>query len=101
MTEHGYNVLFFSLPGARPGHHRRALLNYWGKGRFQPSAPEPSEGRGIRWRSRFSAESCSRRRSAQQELNEFAGPGAPPLDFVFTVAITQPGRCVQSGPVSP
>jgi arsenate reductase len=82
-----YNVLFLCTGNSARSIMGEALLNYWGRGRFQafsagshprgevhPLALETLEGshlptEGLRSKS----------------WSEFSRPGAPALDFVFTV----------------
>ncbi len=64
-----------------------ALLNHWGKGRFRAySAGSHPKGEvhplalDVLRRNHVPAENVR-----SQSWDEFAAPGAPPLDFVFTV----------------
>jgi arsenate reductase len=82
-----YNVLFLCTGNSARSIMAEALLNYWGQGRFRafsggshpkgevhPLALEALE------RSHLPAEGAR-----SKSWNEFSRPGAPKLDFVFTV----------------
>ena len=82
-----YNVLFLCTGNSARSIMAEALLNYWGQGRFRafsagshpkgevhPLALEALE------RSHLSAEGAR-----SKSWTEFSRPGAPKLDFVFTV----------------
>ena len=87
MPERVYNVLFLCTGNSARSIMAEALINYWGKARFNglsagshpksevhPMALEVLERNGLPIKGLKS-----------KSWNEFAAPGAPPLDFVFTV----------------
>lgn len=87
MAERRYNVLFLCTGNSARSILAEALLNYWGRARFQAfSAGSFPKGQvhplaiEILQRNRLPIDNLR-----SKSWNEFAGPDAPPLDFVFTV----------------
>ncbi len=82
-----YNVLFLCTGNSARSLMAEALLNYWGKGRFHAySAGSYPKGQVHP----LAIETIQRNKLPTDHLrskswNEFAKPGAPPLQFVFTV----------------
>ncbi len=82
-----YNVLFLCTGNSARSIMGEALLNYWGQGRFRAfSAGSQPKGQ-IHPRT---LETLERSHLPTEGLhskswNEFSKPGAPDLDFVFTV----------------
>lgn len=82
-----YNVLFLCTGNSARSIMAEALLNYWGRGRFRAfSAGSHPKGEvhpialEIMERTHLPMEGAR-----SKSWNEFSRPGAPQLDFVFTV----------------
>jgi arsenate reductase len=82
-----YNVLFLCSGNSARSVMAEALLNYWGKGQFRAfSAGSKPKGEvhplTLEALERTHLPTAGVR---SKSWNEFSGPGAPKLDFVFTV----------------
>jgi arsenate reductase len=82
-----YNVLFLCTGNSARSVMAEALLNYWGKGQFRAfSAGSKPKGEvhplTLEALERTHLPTAGVR---SKSWNEFSGPGAPKLDFVFTV----------------
>lgn len=85
--ERTYNVLFLCTGNSARSIMAEALLNHWGRGRFKAysagSQPRPAVNP-------FTIETLEGAHLSTRDLrskswDEFGGPEAPPMDFVFTV----------------
>lgn len=82
-----YNVLFLCTGNSARSVMGEVLLNHWGRGRFQGfSAGSQPKGAvhpitlDVLYRSHLPTEGLR-----SKSWDEFSGPGAPQMDFVFTV----------------
>ena len=87
MTDRPYNVLFLCTGNSARSILAEALVNHWGRGRFAGfSAGSAPKGKvhpialELLGHMKMSTEGMR-----SKSWDEFAKPGAPKLDFVFTV----------------
>jgi len=87
MTDRPYNVLFLCTGNSARSILGEALLNSLGKGRFRAWSAGSRPGGRV---NPFALEILSKNGFATERLrskswDEFAAPGAPEFDFIFTV----------------
>ncbi|MCL4689179.1 MAG: arsenate reductase ArsC [Burkholderiales bacterium] len=87
MTDRPYNVLFLCTGNSARSILGEALLNSLGKGRFRAWSAGSHPGGRV---NPFALEILSKNGFATEGLrskgwDEFAAPGAPEFDFIFTV----------------
>jgi len=98
-----YNVLFLCMGNAARSILAESLLNHWGHGRFRGfSAGSFPKGQvdplavELLQRMNLPAENLR-----SKSWHEFAAPGAPPLDFIFTVCDNAAGEVCPVWPGKP
>ncbi len=87
MTARVYNVLFLCTGNSARSILAEALLNHWGKGRFRASSAGSFPKGAVHPLAveQLSAVGLPTAGMRSKSWNEFAAPGAPAMDFVFTV----------------
>jgi arsenate reductase len=103
MTDRPYNVLFLCTGNSARSILAEALINQWGRGKFQGfSAGSHPKGQvhpiALQMLSRMNFPTSGLR---SKSWDEFAAPGAVPLDFVFTVCDNAAGEVCPYWPGQP
>ena len=103
MTEHPFNILFLSNRNTTRGIFAEAVANRKGRGRFRaysaglkPAADLDPVAFDILRLSDYPTEGLH-----PKHWKEFAGPDAPPLDFVFTLCDPDAGEPLPHWPGRP
>ena len=98
-----YNVLFLCTGNSARSILAESLLNHWGTGKFRAlSAGSFPKGQvhpmAVELLKRMNLPSEGFR---SKSWNEFASPGAPPIDFIFTVCDNTAGEVCPIWPGKP
>jgi arsenate reductase len=103
MSNHTYNVLFLCTGNSARSILAESLINHWGKGKFRGfSAGSFPKGQvhplalDLLARMGLPAEGFR-----SKSWDEYAAPGAPPLDFIFTVCDNAAGEVCPVWPGKP
>jgi arsenate reductase len=103
MTDKAYNVLFLCTGNSARSIMAEVLINYWGRGRFRGfSAGSHPKGEvhpvALELLRHMKLPTAGLR---SKSWEEFAAPGATPLDFVFTVCDKAAGETCPLWPGQP
>ena len=103
MTQSAYNVLFLCTGNSARSILAESLLNHWGQGKFRGfSAGSFPNGKvhllAVDLLKRVNLPSENLR---SKSWDEFASPGAPSIDFIFTVCDNAAGETCPIWPGKP
>src|ERR1700739_3382235 len=103
MTSRPYNVLFLCTGNSARSILAEALINQWGRGKFRgfSAGSHPKDAVhpiALELLTKMNLPTTGLR---SKSWDEFAAPGAPPLDFVFTVCDNAAGEVCPYWPGQP
>ncbi len=103
MASRVFNVLFLCTGNSARSIIAEALVNHWGRGKFQGFSAGSFPASKV---NPYALDILERMRIAVKEprsknWNEFAQPGAPVMDFVFTVCDNAAGEVCPVWPGQP
>jgi arsenate reductase len=103
LSKPAYNVLFLCTGNSARSILAESLLNHWGRGKFRGfSAGSFPKGQvhpmALELLQRMNLPTAGLR---SKSWDEFAAPGAPPLDFIFTVCDNAAGEVCPVWPGKP
>ena len=104
MTERGvYNVLFLCTANSARSVLGEVLIDHWGKGRFKGYSAGSFPKGAVHPLAIEALEKLHLRTAGlrSKSWNEFARPGAPVMDFVFTVCDQAAGEVCPVWPGNP
>lgn len=103
MTRAPFNVLFLCTGNSARSILAESLLNHWGQGRFRGYSAGSFPKGAVHPRALQLLRSLNLpvARLRSKSWNEFATPGAPRMDFVFTVCDQAAGEVCPAWPGQP